>query len=142
MARRSAEPEQEKRTTARIEEEVRVDHAKQLAEDKRGGARPSTVSPCGSRRMVHANGPPVPLGATRNALQVGRSSMLPDAYAYAVLREWVVEADGRFVAWPCPPFVTGGTEGGGQGTRVVPPSLSRDSEFGFTPKLLRTQLTA
>lgn len=93
--------EQEKRTTARIEEEVRVDHAKQLAEDARADRAVERLALRVAVR-VREKGP-----QTRRAIRdstAGRDKRyLPDAYAYAVLREWVVEEDKRFVPGPVPP---------------------------------------
>ncbi|MDX2696850.1 hypothetical protein [Streptomyces ipomoeae] len=93
--------EQEKRTTARIEEEVRVDHAKQLAEEKRTERAIERLALRVSV-YVHANG-----ARSRSELRTraaGREKrLLPDAYAYGLLREWLVEADGKFAPGPVPP---------------------------------------
>ncbi|MEU1194953.1 hypothetical protein ABZ446_01860 [Streptomyces sp. NPDC005813] len=93
--------EQEKRTTARIEEEVRVDHAKQLAEEKRTERATERLA-LRISAYVHANGP-----KTRSELRTraaGREKhLLPDAYAYGQLREWLIEADGKFAPGPVPP---------------------------------------
>ncbi|CBG71902.1 putative phage protein [Streptomyces scabiei 87.22] len=93
--------EQEKRTTARIEEEVRVDHAKQLAEDARTDRAVERLALRLAVR-VRDKGP-----QTRREIRdstAGRDKRyLPDAYAYAVLREWVVEEEKRFVPGPVPP---------------------------------------
>ncbi|MFF3346103.1 hypothetical protein [Streptomyces sp. NPDC002779] len=93
--------EQEKRTTARIEEEVRVDHAKQLAEERRTDRATEKLA-LRISAFVHAKGP-----QSRSALR-GRAAgkekrLLPDAYSYALLREWLVEVDGRFAPGPVPP---------------------------------------
>ncbi|MFE7446828.1 hypothetical protein ACFU7X_40970 [Streptomyces chartreusis] len=93
--------EQEKRTTARIEEEVRVDHAKQLAEEKRTDRAIEKLA-LRISAFVHAKGP-----QSRSVLR-GRAAgkekrLLPDAYSYALLREWLVEVDGRFAPGPVPP---------------------------------------
>ena len=93
--------EQERRTTARIEEEVRVDHAKQLAEGARADRAVERLA-LRLGALVHEQGP-----QTRKAVRAriaGRDKKyLSDAIAYAVLREWVVEEDGRFVPGPVPP---------------------------------------
>ncbi|MFE8962132.1 hypothetical protein [Streptomyces iakyrus] len=93
--------EHERRTVARIEEEVRVDHAKQLAEDARADRAVERLA-LRLGALVHEQGP-----QTRKAVRArtaGRDKKyLPDAVAYAVLREWVVEAEGRFVPGPVPP---------------------------------------
>ncbi|MEU1518297.1 hypothetical protein ABZ490_40170 [Streptomyces sp. NPDC005811] len=93
--------EQEKRTVARIEEEVRVDHAKRLAEAARTDR---AVERLATRLAVAARdqGP-----QTRKAVRertAGRDKRyLPDAFAYAVLREWVTDEGGRYVPGPVPP---------------------------------------
>ncbi|MEU3292992.1 hypothetical protein ABZ722_11590 [Streptomyces longwoodensis] len=94
--------EQEQRTRARIEEEVRVDRAKQLADEARADR---AVERLATRLalLVREKGP-----QTRRAVRdrtAGRDKKhLPDAFAYATLREWVVVAeDGRFVPGPVPP---------------------------------------
>ncbi|EFL01616.1 conserved hypothetical protein [Streptomyces sp. SPB78] len=93
--------EQEKRTVARIEEEVRVDHAKQLADEKR---TQRTVERLALRisAYVHANGPQM-RKALRGKVAGREKKQLPDAYDYAVLREWLIEVDGRFRPGPVPP---------------------------------------
>ncbi|GAA3727554.1 hypothetical protein [Streptomyces tremellae] len=93
--------EHERRTTARIEEEVRVDHAKHLAEEKRTHRIVERLA-LRISAYVHAHGP-----QHRKALR-GRAAgqekkLLPDAYDYALLREWLVEVDGRFAPGPVPP---------------------------------------
>ncbi|NJP73192.1 hypothetical protein [Streptomyces sp. C1-2] len=93
--------EQEKRTTARIEEEVRVDHAKQLAEEKRTNRIVERLA-LRISAYVHAKGPQ-PRKALRGRAAGQEKKLLPDAYDYAVLREWLVEADGRFAPGPVPP---------------------------------------
>lgn len=93
--------EQEKRTTARIEEEVRVDHAKRLAEDARADR---AVERLATRLalMTRERGPQARKEVRGRT--AGRDKRhLPDAFAYAVLREWVVERDGKFVPGPVPP---------------------------------------
>ncbi|MEU0783282.1 hypothetical protein ABZ341_17125 [Streptomyces sp. NPDC006173] len=93
--------EQEKRTTARIEEEVRVDHAKQLADAARTD---KAVERLATRLalLTQESGP-----QTRKAVRArtaGRDKRyLPDAFSYAVLREWVIEQDGKFLPGPVPP---------------------------------------
>ncbi|MFI0772343.1 hypothetical protein ACH4TQ_46870 [Streptomyces sp. NPDC021218] len=93
--------EQEKRTTARIEEEVRVEHAKQRADEARADR---AVERLATRIALLARemGP-----QTRRAVRdrtAGRDKKhLADAFAYAVLREWVVEADGRYAPGPVAP---------------------------------------
>lgn len=99
VAQRRAE--QEKRTTARIEEEVRVDHAKHLAEDKRTERATERLA-LRISAYVHSTG-----AQSRSVLR-GRAAgkekrLLPDAYSYAVQREWLVEADGKFAPGPIPP---------------------------------------
>jgi hypothetical protein len=93
--------EHERRTVARIEEEVRVDHAKQLAEAARTDRAVERLA-LRLGALVHEQGP-----QTRKAVRAriaGRDKKhLPDAIAYAVLREWVVEAEGRFVPGLVPP---------------------------------------
>jgi hypothetical protein len=93
--------EHERRTVARIEEEVRVDHAKQLAEVARADRAVERLA-LRLGALVHEQGP-----QTRKSVRArtaGRDKKyLPDAVAYAVLREWVVEAEGRFVPGPVPP---------------------------------------
>ncbi|WP_326787853.1 hypothetical protein [Streptomyces sp. NBC_00151] len=93
--------EQEKRTTARIEEEVRVDGAKQAAEEVRAERAVERLA----RRLAlltRENGP-----QTRKEVRgrtAGRDKRhLSDAFAYAVLREWVVEEGGKFHPGPVPP---------------------------------------
>ncbi|PWJ02416.1 hypothetical protein DKG34_38740 [Streptomyces sp. NWU49] len=93
--------EQERRTIARIEEEVRVDHAKQLAEEKRAER---AVERLALRIAVLARDGGPQTRKTVRAKVAGRDKKyLADAFAYAVLREWVAEADGRFVPGPVPP---------------------------------------
>ncbi|MCX4699526.1 hypothetical protein [Streptomyces sp. NBC_01373] len=93
--------EQEKRTVARIEEEVRVDGARQAADEKRAER---AVERLATRLalLVREKGP-----QTRKEVRsrtAGRDKRhLAEAFAYAVLREWVVEADGKFVPGPVPP---------------------------------------
>ncbi|MFJ1552307.1 hypothetical protein [Streptomyces mirabilis] len=93
--------EQEKRTVARIEEEVRVDGAKQAAEEAR---TERAVERLATRLalLTQEKGP-----QTRKNVRdrtAGRDKRyLPEAFAYALLREWVVEADGKFVPGPVPP---------------------------------------
>ncbi|MEV2201017.1 hypothetical protein AB0E11_13600 [Streptomyces fradiae] len=93
--------EQERRTIARIEEEVRVDHAKQLAEEKR---TEKAVERLALRIAVLARDGGPQTRKTVRAKVAGRDKKyLADAFAYAVLREWVAEVDGRFVPGPVPP---------------------------------------
>ncbi|MFF9324014.1 hypothetical protein ACF1AY_04775 [Streptomyces sp. NPDC014776] len=93
--------EREERTKARIEEEVRVDHAKQLAEAARADRAVERLA----MRLAMATREHGP--QTRKAMRArtaGRDKRyLTDAFAYAVLREWVMEVDGRFVPGPVPP---------------------------------------
>lgn len=92
--------EQEKRTTARIEEEVRVDHAKQLAEDTRTD---KAVERLAMRLAVAARDAGPQTRKTVRTRTAGRDKRyVNDAFAYAVLREWVVEEDGGFVPGPVP----------------------------------------
>lgn len=93
--------EQEKRTTARIEEEVRVDHAKQLAEEKRTDRAIERLALRLSAH-VHAKGP-LPRTELRKRAAGREKRLLSDAYAYALLREWLVETEGRFAPGPVPP---------------------------------------
>lgn len=93
--------EQEKRTTARIVEEVRVDHAKQLAEEKRTDRAVERLALRLSAH-VHAKGP-MPRSELRERAAGREKRLLPDAYSYALLREWLVEAEGKFAAGPVPP---------------------------------------
>jgi hypothetical protein len=93
--------EQEKRTVARIEEEVRVDHAKQLAEEKRTDRATEKLALRLSAH-VHAKGP-LSRSALRERAAGKEKRLLPDAYSYALLREWLIEADGRFAPGPVPP---------------------------------------
>ncbi|MET7779595.1 hypothetical protein ABZU94_29865 [Streptomyces mirabilis] len=93
--------EQEKRTLARIDEEVRVDHAKQLAEDARADKATEKLA-LRIAAYVHATGPQ-PRKVLRGRAAGKEKRLLPDAYDYALLREWLVEADGRFAPGPVPP---------------------------------------
>ena len=118
--------EQESRTLARIEEEVRVDHAKQRAEQQRADRAVERLA-LRLAAAVREQGP-----QTRKTVRgrtAGRDKRhLPDAFAYAVLREWVVEEDGKFVPGPVPPSGGGDARGGtgGQGdSECPPPSPSR-----------------
>jgi ABC-type dipeptide/oligopeptide/nickel transport system ATPase component len=93
--------EQEKRTHARIEEEVRVDHAKQLAENARADRAVERLALRLALRTREEG------QLTRREVRdrtAGRDKRyLPDAFAYAVLREWVAEKDGKFVPGPVSP---------------------------------------
>ncbi|MFG3266869.1 hypothetical protein [Streptomyces bobili] len=93
--------EQEKRTVARIEEEVRVDGARQAADEKRA-ERATVRLATRLALLVQEKGP-----QTRKEVRArtaGRDKRyLPDAFAYAVMREWVAESDGKFVPGPVPP---------------------------------------
>lgn len=93
--------EQEKRTLARIEEEVRIDHAKQLAEDRRVDRAIEKLA-LRISAYVHANGPQ-PRKVLRGRAAGKEKRLMPDVYDYAVLREWLVEVDGRFAPGPVPP---------------------------------------
>ncbi|MEH0578959.1 hypothetical protein QBA54_31820 [Streptomyces sp. B21-108] len=93
--------EQERRTVSRIEEEVRVDHAKQLAEEKRTDRATEKLALRISAH-VHTKGP-LPRSALRERAAGKEKRLLPDAYSYALLREWLIEADGRFAPGPVPP---------------------------------------
>ncbi|MBZ6250362.1 hypothetical protein KVH27_18500 [Streptomyces olivaceus] len=93
--------EQEKRTTARIEEEVRVDHAKQVAEERRTDRATEKVALRVSAH-VHAKGP-LPRSELRKRVAGREKRLLADAYTYALLREWLVEGDGKFAPGPVPP---------------------------------------
>ena len=86
---------------ARIEEEVRVDHAKQLAEETR---TEKAVERLALRIAVLTRDGGPQTRKTVRAKVAGRDKKyLADAFAYAVLREWVAEVDGRFVPGPVPP---------------------------------------
>lgn len=93
--------EQEKRTKARIEEEVRVDHAKQLADEVRTDRAVDKLA-LRIAAYVHANGP-LPRKALRSRAAGKEKRLLSDAYDYALVREWLIEADGRFAPGPVPP---------------------------------------
>lgn len=93
--------EQEKRTVARIEEEVRVDHAKQLAEEKRTDRAVERLALRLAVRVLEKG--PQTRSAIRGSTAGRDKKFLPDAYAYAVLREWVIEEDGKFVPGRVPP---------------------------------------
>ncbi|MFF3092136.1 hypothetical protein [Streptomyces cyaneofuscatus] len=92
--------ESEKRTEARIIEEVRVDQAKATAEAQRADKAVLRVA-TRVAGLVHGG------EMTRSALRTkfgGRDKKhLNDAYAYAVLREWIEEKEGRFVPGPVAP---------------------------------------
>ncbi|MGW0938847.1 hypothetical protein [Streptomyces sp. NPDC002666] len=93
--------EQEQRTTARIEEEVRVDHAKQVAE---GARADRAVERLATRLAVAAREQGPQSRKAVRARTAGRDKRhLVDAFAYAVLREWVIEDAGRFLPGPVPP---------------------------------------
>ncbi|MGW1808255.1 hypothetical protein [Streptomyces sp. NPDC002078] len=93
--------EQEKRTLARIEEEVRVEGAKQAAEETR---TERAVERLALRLAVLTREKgPVTRKEVRNRTAGRDKRYLSDAFAYAVLREWVVEGDGRFAPGPVPP---------------------------------------
>ncbi|MEW1580874.1 hypothetical protein AB0407_22570 [Streptomyces microflavus] len=93
--------ESEKRTEARIIEEVRVDQAKATAEAQRADKAVLRIA-ARIAALVQDSGP-----MTRSALRTKFASRdkkhLNDAYAYAVLREWVEEKEGRFVPGPVAP---------------------------------------
>ncbi|MFF3660054.1 hypothetical protein [Streptomyces olivochromogenes] len=93
--------EQEKRTVARIEEEVRVDGAKQAAEEAR---TERAVERLATRLALQTQerGPQT-RKEVRNRTAGRDKRYLTEAFAYALLREWVVEADGKFVPGPVPP---------------------------------------
>lgn len=98
---RQRHEEQEKRTAARIVEEVRVDQAKVSADAQRADKAVLRIA-TRVADAVHQKGP-----LTRSALRANFASRdkphLSDAYAYAELREWVVEKDGRFAPGPVRP---------------------------------------
>lgn len=92
-AARQQAAEAERRTQARIMEEVRVEHAKVVAQDQRQDKAIERVA----RRIamhVHENGP-----SLRKPLRektAGRDKKhLHDAIEYCVLRQWVNEVDGK-----------------------------------------------
>ncbi|MFD8882358.1 hypothetical protein ACFV0H_07520 [Streptomyces erythrochromogenes] len=93
--------EQEKRTAARIEEEVRVDGAKKQAEEARTDRAVERIA-TRVAVMVQERGP-----QSRRAVKdhvAGRDKRhLGDALAYAVLREWIAVADGKVAPGPVPP---------------------------------------
>ncbi|MFF4248639.1 hypothetical protein ACFYY2_29800 [Streptomyces sp. NPDC001822] len=93
--------ESEKRTEARIIEEVRVDQAKVTAEAQRADKAVLRIA-TRIALLVQESG-----SMTRSALRTRFASRdkkhLNDAYSYAVLREWVIETDGRFTPGPVAP---------------------------------------
>ncbi|MGW6924484.1 hypothetical protein ACWGA9_24885 [Streptomyces sp. NPDC054950] len=93
--------EQEKRTVARIEEEVRVEGAKQAAEEKRSDRAVERIA-TRLALLTRENGPQT-RKEVRNRTAGRDKRYLNDAVAYAVLREWVIEADGKFIPGPVPP---------------------------------------
>lgn len=93
--------EQEKRTVARIEEEVRVDHAKQLAEDTRADR---AIERLARRIAVLAREQGPQTRKSVRAKAAGRDKKyVNDALAYAVLREWVLDESGQYPPGPVPP---------------------------------------
>jgi len=93
--------EQERRTVARIEEEVRVDHAKQLAEDARADR---AVERLAKRIALMARDQGPQTRKSVRAKVAGRDKKhVNDALAYAVLREWVLDESGRYPPGPVPP---------------------------------------
>lgn len=94
--------EQEKRTTARISEEVRVEQAKVSAAEARAEKAIERVA---TRIAVFAReGGPLTRRVIRDRVAAGRDKKyVGDAISYAVLREWVIEADGGLAAGPVPP---------------------------------------
>ncbi|AZQ35943.1 hypothetical protein EJ357_22700 [Streptomyces cyaneochromogenes] len=93
--------EQEKRTQARIFEEVRVEQAKISAENERSD---KAVLRIATRIAHYVQGGEL---NTRKALRArfsGRDKKhINDAIAYAELREWVTDRDGRLAAGPIAP---------------------------------------
>lgn len=93
--------EQERRTIARIEEEVRVEGAKQAAEEKRADRAVERLA-LRLAALTRDQGP-----QTRKQFRghvAGRDKRhLTDAFSYAALREWVVEQDGKFIPGPVAP---------------------------------------
>ena len=93
--------EQEKRTTARIEEEVRVDDAKKQAEEARTDRAVERVA-TRIAFLAREHGP-----QTRKSVRArvaGRDKKyVNDALAYAILREWVLDESGQFTPGPVPP---------------------------------------
>ncbi|NEC90451.1 hypothetical protein [Streptomyces sp. SID12501] len=94
--------EQEKRTTARITEEVRVEQAKESAQEARAEKAIERVA---MRIAVRAReGEPLTRRVIRDRIAAGRDKKyVGDAISYAVLREWVVETDGGLAAGPVHP---------------------------------------
>ncbi|WP_411091360.1 hypothetical protein [Streptomyces sp. 049-1] len=93
--------EQERRTLARIDEEVRVDGARRAEEERQAERAVERLA----LRLAAAVRQHESQGRKEvRARTAGRDKKhLPDAFAYAVLREWVVERDGRFYPGPVPP---------------------------------------
>ncbi|WNI16940.1 bifunctional DNA primase/polymerase [Actinacidiphila sp. ITFR-21] len=90
---RQRQADQEKRTQARIVEEVRVDQARLEAEETRSDKGADRVA-TRLALLVHQGGP-----ATRSALRTkfpGRDKKhIADGITLAMLRDWVIEADGK-----------------------------------------------
>jgi hypothetical protein len=91
---RKRQHEQEKRTQARIAEEVRVEEAKLSAENAR---TERTVIRIATRiaGMVHAAGEPQSRSELRDRIAGRDKKHVGEAIAYAVLREWVREENKR-----------------------------------------------
>ncbi|MFE1885481.1 hypothetical protein [Streptomyces diastatochromogenes] len=93
---RQKQQEQERKTQARISEEVRVEQAKVSAEEARADRAVERIATRIAVR-VHSEG-----AVTKREMRdrtAGRDKRyFLDAIAYAVLREWVIESDGRITA--------------------------------------------
>lgn len=95
--------EAEKRTAARIVEEVRVEEAKVFAEDDRTEKAVERVAT--RLAVLVGESGPAPRRAVRGRFAGRDKKHISDAIAYAVLREWivVVEENGRLAPGPVPP---------------------------------------
>ncbi|WP_455362004.1 bifunctional DNA primase/polymerase [Streptomyces sp. SYSU K21746] len=100
-AERQRRQEQEKRTQARIAEEVRVEHAKASAEDARADKAVERIA-TRIAVLVHEGG-----ALSRSSIRTkfaGRDKKhMGDAIAYAELREWVIEGGGKVAPGPIRP---------------------------------------
>lgn len=92
---------QEKRTQARIIEEVRVEQAKVSAEDARAEKAVARIA-IRIAVLVRDNGP-LSRSAIREKFAGRDKKHMADALAYALLREWVREEDGKLGPGPVPP---------------------------------------
>lgn len=93
--------EQERRTQSRIIEEVRVEEAKATAENQRAD---KAVLRIATRIAVYAReGDALTRSALRGKFAGRDKKHINDAIAYAVLREWIAERDGRLSRGPIEP---------------------------------------